>query len=125
MLADHLGTGDYTITRVTFVVLLVFATGLLLFAVRAAHDLNRVLCLVASATFAFSAVGMLQRWEDVTNAADRLTGPAGGEIQFSEVDRFVRSVFGDVATFVLLILLVAACLGTIQRHATERRDLRS
>jgi len=116
MLADHLGTGDYTITRVTFVVLLVFASGLLLGAIHAARELNRVLCLAASATIAFSAVGMLQRWEDVTNAADRLTGPAGGEIQFSEVDRFVETVFGDFAGFVLLALGIAACVGAIQRH---------
>ena len=119
MLADHLGTGDYAITRVVFVVLLAATTAVLVVAIRAAHHLNRVLAGAAAALFLITAIRMHQRWEDVTNAADRLAGPMGSDLQVGEIDRFITSVFGDATTFLLAVLLVAACVGAIHRRASR------
>ena len=119
MLADHLGSGDYAITRVVFVVLLVAAAVAIVVAMRAAHHLNRVLALAAAVLILITAVRMHQRWEEVTNAADRLAGPMGSDLQVREIDRFVTSVFGGVTTFTLLVLLVAACVGAIHRRASR------
>jgi hypothetical protein len=117
MLADHLGSGDYSITRVVFVVLLIATVVVLVVAIRATYQLNRVLALAAAVLLLFTAVGMHERWQEVTDAADRLTGPAGSDLQFSELDHFVQAVFGDFPMFALLAMIVAACIGAIRRRA--------
>lgn len=79
VLADHLGTGDYAITRAVFAAVLVTAIVIAVVSIAKSAGWSRVAGLALSITLLFVAVRMHFRWEDITDVADHLTGPRGGD----------------------------------------------
>lgn len=121
MLADHLGSGDFAITRVVFISLLIVGIGVAAISVLRSRAWPRALGLGIAAVVLGAAMRVLVRWEDVTNAGDRLAGPVGSDLQGSQVDDFVWSIFGSGA-IVLLLLVVALLVAVIhgRRHSAAR-----
>lgn len=109
MLADHLGTGDYAITRTVFAALVLLVVGTTAAALLRS-GWTRAIGLLVAAVFVFAAVRVHFRWEEVTNAADLLTG---GGFQISELDEFGRTVFGGGVVIAVLWLLVVALMGSV------------
>lgn len=107
MLADHLGSGDYTITRVVFVGLLILAVVVASVSLVAGRGWTRVIGGAVAAVLGFAALRTLSRWEQVAGAVDLMTGPAGGELRVSEVDDVAHAVFGHGAVLLLVIALLA------------------
>ena len=86
----------------------VAAVGTLLTSILLAKGFNRVLGLGIAAVLFGAAARVLGRWEDVTAASSRFTdGPPGHEVHWSEADQFVRSAFGELAMFTLVLLTIA------------------
>jgi hypothetical protein len=64
---------------------------------------------------------MHSRWEQVTDAVDRMTGPAGGEFRLSELDDVAREVFGGGFVLLVLAMLLAMLIAAVvqgRRHPT-------
>jgi hypothetical protein len=122
VLADHLGSGDYAITRAAFAVVLLSAIGAAVLSIRLAKGWTRVIGLAMAATLAFAAARMHTRWEGVTDAADRLTGPSGGQIRLGELAYFLRHVLGGNSVIATLSVL---SVGLIALAAQGRRHLTS
>ena len=121
MLADHLGSGDYAITRAAFVAVLILAVVAAASSIVVAKSWARAISLVIAAILVFAAVRMHYRWEQVTGAVDLMTGPAGGEFRLSELDDVARTVFGGAVLLVLWVLLVMLTAIAVQ----SRRQLAS
>lgn len=115
MLADHLGTGDYAITRAAFAVILVVAIVIGGASIAKGKGSSRAAGLALSITLLFVAVRMHFRWEHITDFADLLTGPEGGEFRLSEFDDFVGSIFGR------LYFALAGLAGMLVAAAAMRR----
>ncbi len=124
MLADHLGSGDYAITRAVFVGVLVVAVVAAACSIVLAKSWARALGLLVATILVFAAVRMRYRWEQVTGSVDLMTGPAGGEFRLSEVDDVARSVFGGsavlVVLWVLLIVLIAVVVQGRRQPASSQ-----
>lgn len=112
MLADHLGSGDYAITRAVFVSLLIVGVSVAAVVVFRAREWPRILGLGIAAVVMGSALRVLVRWEEVTDAADRLAGPVGSDLQGNQLDDFVWSIFGS-GVFVLLLLVAALVVAVL------------
>ena len=110
MLADHLGSGDYAITRAVFVGILIQAVGAAAWSVFVAKSWTRAIGLVVASILAFAAVRMHLRWEQVTGTVDLMTGPTGGEFRLSELDDVARTVFGSGAVLLVLCLLLVVLI---------------
>lgn len=122
MLADHLASGDYTVTRIVFVGTLVLAgcAAAVSTLVVKRWCWTRVLGLAFAALVVTAATRMLSAWESITNAADRLTSDG---FQFRYVSDFMTTAFGELFVFVLVgsgALFTAAAV--IQRHRPEYDD---
>ena len=129
MLADHLGPGDYAITRATFTVLVIVVVAIAAASVHAAKGRTRAIGLLISTILAIAAVRVHFRWEQVTDAADLMKGdrPQPGQVlghsgfQVSELDDFGRAVLGGgVVMLTLWALLVTLAASVIwdRRHPT-------
>jgi len=120
VLADHLGTGDYAITRTVFAALVLLVVGTTAAALLRS-GWTRAIGLLVAAVFVFAAVRVHFRWEEVTNAADLMLGGrprpgaalTGGGFQISELDEFGRTVFGGGVVIAVLWLLVVALMGSV------------
>lgn len=112
MLADHLGSGDYAITRAVFVGVLILAVGTAAWSVFVAKSWTRVIGLTVASILAFAAVRMHLRWEQVTGAVDLMTGPPGGGFRLSELDDVARTVFGGGAVVLVLWVLLVALIAS-------------
>lgn len=114
MLADHLGTGDYAITRAVFAALLVVAIVVAVVSVAKSDAWVRIIGCALSVTLLLVATRMHFRWEYITDFADHLTGPRGGEFRISELDDFVGSIFGRL--YFLLVILSAMLVTAVVMH---------
>lgn len=86
----------------------VAAVGTLLASILLAKGFNRLLGLGIAAVLFCAGARVVGRWESVTAASSRFTdGPPGHEVHWSEADQYVRSAFGDLATFSLVLLTIA------------------
>lgn len=119
MLADHLGTGDYAITRAVFAAVVVVAIVVAVVSIAKSDAWIRIIGCALSVTLLFVAVRMHFRWEYITDFADHLTGPSGGEFRLSELDDFVGSIFGRLYFLLasLAAMLVAAVV--MNRHSVD------
>ena len=124
MLADHLGSGDYAITRAVFVGVLILAVVTAGLSIVVAKSWARAIGLAVASILLFAAVRMHYRWEQVTGAVDLMTGPAGGEFRLSELDDVARTVFGGGAVllvlWVLLVMLIAVAVHGRRRRASSQ-----
>jgi hypothetical protein len=124
MLADHLDSGDYAITWAAFVAVLELVVGVVAASIVIVKGWPRVIGLAISAILAFVATRMHFRWEDVTNAADRMTQ---GKFQLSELDDFARTVFGGGAVLLVLWMLLIMLVAVVVRgrhHSGESEATR-
>ena len=121
MLADHLGSGDYAITRAVFTGILILAVGAAALSIVVVRSWARAIGLAIASILTFAAVRMHSRWEQVTDAVDRMTGPAGGEFRLSELDDVAREVFGGGFVLLVLWMLVVMLIAVVvqgRRHPT-------
>ena len=106
MLADHLGQGDYNLSFL-YVMLVLITAGAFGWigwihrgAVRAAGAVTAI-GLIAI------AVAIVSWWEGVTNVMDRLAGPQGGDFRAEYVDDLLRETGVVLITAVLIASLLA------------------
>ena len=117
--ADHLGSGDYSLTWALLAALVAGAIALSLLAVMAHNRLINVGAAVAAAYLWFVAGRAWLNRDWVTETIRNLKGPLGNDFQPALLDDFVRDVFGAPSLAMLGVLLTAAAAAALLSTRTR------
>ena len=117
MLADHLGQGDYNLSLL-YVMLVLITAGVFGWVAWKRGGAVRAAAAVTAVGLVVIAVAIVSRWEGVTNVMDRLAGPQGGEFRAEYVD----DLFRETGIALITVTLVASLLAWVFAVAVRARS---